>query len=339
MLSHILSRHPDVLSLSEFMTTVTRFRSVFDANDDFWTARIDGKEWWRKLSEPDLILDAMINAGIRNTEAIYPYGTGRFNPVSGVPGICDYVLPLLDDDPDALFDKLAAEVPGWPERSAAEHCRALFTMLSGVTGRRIVVERSGGSLLLVPILRQQFPEARFVLLHRDGADCALSMSRHSGMRLTALQIMAALSAPGLPEGASPEELVAAAPREFDGLLVPPFDGPRFASFPIPLKMFGGMWSHMTTAGVTALQSLPADQWTSLTYEDLVRSPRPLLTALAAFVGATAPPQWLDWASGFVDPGRTAGAAATLGPDELEALQSSCEPGSQALATVTSRLLA
>ena len=38
--------------------------------------------------------------------------------------------------------------------------------------------RSGSSLPFVSVLRQLFPEARFVLQYRDGPDCAMSMSRH-----------------------------------------------------------------------------------------------------------------------------------------------------------------
>ncbi|HEY1618748.1 MAG TPA: hypothetical protein VGG25_14090 [Streptosporangiaceae bacterium] len=57
--------------------------------------------------------------------------------------ICHSTLSLLSDDPDGLLDVLAAELPGWPRRSAAGQYRALFAFLAGYLGRPVVVERSG----------------------------------------------------------------------------------------------------------------------------------------------------------------------------------------------------
>src|SRR5437899_860494 len=76
------------------------------------------------------------------------------------------------------FVELAAEVPRWPRRPAARQYQALFGHLAGRLGRPVVVERSAASLHLIGLLREQFPAARFVHLHRDGPDCALSMSHH-----------------------------------------------------------------------------------------------------------------------------------------------------------------
>ena len=89
---------------------------------------------------------------------------------------------MLGADPDWLFDELAAEVPRWPRRPAAAQYQDLFGYLAKTLGRPVVVERSASSLHLIPLLHAQFPAARFVHLHRDGPDCALSMSRHPAFR-------------------------------------------------------------------------------------------------------------------------------------------------------------
>jgi hypothetical protein len=346
MLSRMLKQHPNVLSLNEFMNVlITPYRDESknslaglqgnasdDVDEKLWTVDIDGKEFWKLLDEPDLTHAGMVNAGIPTPEFVYP-STGRFNTVNGIPRICIQVLPMLSNDPDSLYDKLSEKVPTWPRRSAADHCRALFAMLADMTGRRVVVERSGGTLPLVAVLYQQFPEARFVLLHRDGPDCALSMSRHSSYRLSVMRAMAATQVAGVSEIGSLEELSAAVPAEFKGLLVPPFDEQRFMSYPIPVSVFAYLWSYTTRTGVSALRELPRNKWTSLRYEDMINAPQASMTRLAGFLGISALPQWLDWVCDFITPGRAGSAVTQLDPAELASVRNSCAPGTRALASI------
>src|SRR5205814_5089302 len=119
MLSLILNDHPEVLSLSEFFTIL---KDPADP-DGFLSHELDGAELWRRLSSPVPALDAMVRNGMRTPGLRYPYGEGRFSPDTGVPIICHGILPMLSPDPDALFDLLAAEVPGWPARPAASQYR------------------------------------------------------------------------------------------------------------------------------------------------------------------------------------------------------------------------
>jgi hypothetical protein len=211
--------------------------------------------------------------------------------------------------------------------------RALFAALARITGRSVVVERTGGSMSLTPILERQFPEARFVFLHRNGPDCALSMSRNSAFRLLALRMIAAKYAPDLPDTARVDEVLAAAPDEFKGLIAPPFDKERFTSYPIPLSLFAYMWSYETRTGVEVLREMPRDKYAIVNYEDLLRSPRTELTKLADFLGVSATPQWLDWACGFTNPGQPGSAVSQLSADDLAAVQKTCMPGVRALASL------
>jgi hypothetical protein len=330
MLSRVLHLHPDVLSVSEL------FHLLMDGNE-IVSRPMDGRELWRRLTEVSPNLDGLIQAGLKTPEVAYPYEFGRFNPVDGVPGICHHVLSLISDDPDTLFDRLAAEVPAWPQRPAADQYRALFATLAGMLGRRVIVERSGGSLIQVAQLRQLFPEARFVLIYRDGPDCALSMSRHSAMRLVGMTYAAALAAPPPPEPASVGDAIAAAPEEFDGLLAPPFDAERFMSYPIPLSIFGWMWSVATRDGVNAFRQIAPDVRMGMKYEQLIADPRPRLARLAQFIGAAAAPQWLDKAAALIDPGRSGRAASDLDPQVLADLRVSCAPGTRVLASLESEL--
>ena len=306
LLSRILARHPGVLSMSEFFGVLrlagATGRSKIPAGD------MTGADLWDLLSRPFPMLDAMVTAGLRTAEMTYPFGCGRFDPATGVPLISHFTLPMLTGEPDELFAALAAEVPRWPRRPAAAQYQALFAHLAGRMGRThhgrtVVVERSAASLTLIGALHEQFPSARFVHLHRDGPDCSLSMSRNPMFR-----------------------------REVLGFR-PPYDAAALMTHPIPVEVFGRrFWSPMICAGVTALRRLDPSTWTELRYEDLLRDPATALTRLAAFIGTTAPRNWLAEATAMIDPARaaTAKAEAELDPAAFAALRHACEPGARAL---------
>jgi hypothetical protein len=325
LLSQILHLHPDVLSVSEFYTCLkgSLHRSPYPGQE------MDGAELWRVLTERDLISDALVRHGLNGPEMLYPYGSGRFGPEAGIPPICHSTLPMLTDDPDSLYDRLAAEVPAWPVRPAAEQYRAFFAYLAGLLGRSVVVERSGGTLFAIRVLRREFPEARFVHMFRYGPDCALSISRLPMFRIGAAVFQAAEEA-GLPSYASWKEIQDALPSRFAGVLSPPFDLSRLGEFQPELAFFGEWWSAMIRTGVNSLRTLPPEIWDTLDYADLLRDPDAELTRLASFIGVAATPQWLAAASDRIDPGR-AGQAARLAPDVLAALQETCQLGLDALA--------
>ena len=320
MLSNMLHMHPQVLSLSEFWT-------VFPTRDLPATS-MTGEEFWGMMAWPNPYADGFEVAGLPFDEYYYPYDRARFDPATGVPSICR-VLAALDDDPDALYDKLAGVVPSWPLRPASGHCRALFDELAAMFGRRLIVERTGGVLGKIPSLRRRFPDARFIFLHRDGPDCALSMMRHPAFRLESIRVLTdILSTPPLPENL-PEEIRAMDPRDLKEMITPPFDGKRMQGLPIPLAFFGWQWSFYTRIGSRAIRDLWPDEWMTVRYERLLKDTRGELTRVASFIGAPAEGQWLDNACNFVDPRRAGTAVARLDQGELAMLQAVCETGRRA----------
>jgi len=325
LLSRMLHLHPRVLSVSEFFAVLQGILRRHPYPD----SQLDGQGLWRILSAPDPLADAMIRGGMRVPEMFYPYGTGRFTPETGIPIICHSTLSLLTEDPDALYDQLAARVPGWPVRSAADQYRALFALLAGLLGRSVVVERSGGSLILVRLLRREFPEARFVFMHRDGPDSALSMSQFPMFKLGIVAVRAAEQA-GLPAGATMAQIQANLPAQFQGVLSPPYDLSCLADERISPVRFGTLWSDMIRGGTAVLAEMPAQLQTELGYEALLRDPAAELTRLAGFLGVPAGQDWIDAASKLADPGRT-GSASKLDPRLLAELRAACEPGMRALA--------
>jgi hypothetical protein len=325
LLSQILHEHPDVLSVSEFFACLQGVLRRMP----YPSRKMTGERLWQIMSAPDPVADALVRDGLRAPEMVYPYESGRFGAATGIPIICHSTLPLLTDDPDSLFDSLAAEVPGWPERPAADQYRALLAHLAGLLGRRVIVERSGGSVILIQLLRSQFPEARFVHMYRDGPDCALSMSRFPMFQLGAVTLQAALDA-GLSADSTWREIQNALPQRYAGLLSPPYDMTRLAGFRFPVGFFGELWSDMMRGAVAALAGLPGDAWTTLGYEDLLADPAAELARLAAFLGVPAAPAWLSRARALIDAGR-AGKASRLDEETLTALRAACQPGVAALA--------
>lgn len=325
LVSQVLHEHPDVLSVSEFFAVLQGVlrRHLYPSAD------MDGPQLWQLLSAVDPIADALIRDGLRSPEMFYPYETGRFRWQTGIPVICHSTLSLLSDDPDALFDRLAAEVPGWPRRSAADQYRALFAFLAAELNRPVVVERSGGSLIMLRMLHRQFPEARFVHMYRDGPDCALSMSRFPMFRLGILAVRAAVAGE-VSVNSTLEDIQAAMPAEYEGVLSPPYDLTGLADEDVTPARLGARWSEMIRGGVAALAELPAGSWTTLGYEDLLTEPTAELTRLADFLGVSACPEWLSAATALMDPKR-AGSAARLDPKEFAELRAACRPGTAALA--------
>lgn len=324
LVSRILALHPQVLSISEFFAVVQGILRRHDYPD----GDMDGETLWRIASAPDPLADAMVRCGQQVPEMLYPYQTGRFKAETGIPIICHSTLPLLSHDPDQLYDALAAQVPRWPVRKAADQYRALFGLLSDMLDRPVVVERSGGSLPLIGMLRREFPEARFVFMHRDGLDTALSMSRFPMFKLGSLTLRAALMA-GLSADATMTEIQAHLPEEFRGVLSPPYDLRGLPDVRMSPVELGALWSRMIRYGTAALGELPADIQSQIGYEDLLLDPDAELAALAEFLGIEAPGDWIDAATKLMDPASPS-AASQLDAGLLEQLSQACEPGQRAL---------
>lgn len=176
MLSDLFAVHGDVLSLSEFFACLSPLA--------FPDGPVSGTEFWRILAEPRLKPNVLIRHGAAPDEFRYLEQDRRFTG-KAVPAISLVTLPALVSDPDALYDELEKTVPGWAAAPVRVHYRCLFEWLADRLARDIVIERSGGSLRFLPRLAECFPDAKFVHVYRQGADCALSMSRHPSFRLTA----------------------------------------------------------------------------------------------------------------------------------------------------------
>lgn len=334
MLSRMLHRHPEVLSISEF------WNCFMDTEGSIPTHDMAGEEFWQRLTTPASSYDGLISAGIKKDDFLAPYSS-RFDFATGVPPLSRVLGISTEKSPDPLYDELASVVSGWPRRSTADHCRVLFADLAARLGRRFIVERTGGSIGYVKQLHEMFPEALFVFLHRDGPDTALSMSRYPTLRLHALKkladILDAASSPEELEGL-PAEIRESNPDEIKALTEPPFDKERFLGLPIPLAFYGWLWSDMTRSGTREIRAV-GDRVLTLRYERLLDDNQSEMARLAAFIGVSADRQWLDETHALADPGRAGSATAQLHPGELALLRAVCAAGARAFDLLESELMA
>ena len=296
LLSSMVRLHPDLLSLSEFFATMPRELLFFEED------RLSGPRLWKLLSEPPPRgVTEMIRLGIGTDELLYrPGPPARFTVETGIPPVLLITLPHLVDDPDALYDELAAWVPGLDPRPPAEQLRRLFGWLCQRLGRRVWVERSGSSMGYVGQLVARFPEARIVHLHRDGRDCAVSMSRHGlyKMQHVAQRFQETV---GMRHPFAGGDVPADVPDELRRFLPGSFDAEAFRRLRAPVEEMGRRWSDMVVAGCRELARLPEERVLPIGYEALTARPADTLRRLARFIGVAEDERWLREAAALARP--------------------------------------
>jgi putative sulfotransferase len=252
----------------------------------------------------------------------------RFTPATGIPPILVTALPHLSDDPEGLYDEVEAFVAGLTPASAAAQHRRLIGWLCDRLGARAWVERSGSSLLFMSQLADQFRDAKFVHLYRDGRECAYSFSRHPAYRLGAVSAMLDSRlgiSPYLGDDKPPEQV----PPDLRLFMPETFDHEAFERFEVSAAESGQFWSDMIMPALDVLASLPAERVLQVSYENLVAEPRQLLVRLARFANLPdTHPGWLDRAVQLVEPRSPRWTA--LPQEQISDLTRVCEPAMRRL---------
>lgn len=328
MLSNMLREHRSVLSLSEFLVSVTDLGSRTAVA--FPDTEVSGEYVWSVLGTCHPKAALMLRHRIEMDEFIYaPTAISRFSRTTGVPAILLTTLPHLTPQSEALFDELREFVLTLEPRRAIMQYLRVFEWLERRFGRSVWVERSGGSLRAVPRLAESIPEARFVHIVRDGRDCAISMSRHTGFRLmmaaTQMTAMLGYDPYDCDSRAGAEEL----PGHLYRLLPENFNVKAFQTMDAPPALFGMHWSGEIRRGLAALAELPQERVLTLHYEDIQAGPEPCLRQLIEFIDPSlVDDAWIQNSAAMVRPARS--SWQQLPPEEQAALVSACQPGLAAL---------
>lgn len=321
MLSDVLRRHPDILSVSEFFTLVTDLGGRI--TETFPTGDVDGRAVHAIVAGAHPKQTLMHRHDIAMSEVLY-------RPTRGpeVPAILQTTLPHLTDAPDAVLDALVPYLTGLPPAPIGVQYARVFDWLAAHFGKRRWVERSGGSLRIVRRLVDAFPGARFVHIVRDGRTTAMSMSKHHGFRmaLVALQLTEIL---GCDPFESPDRTcVGDVPDELAPFLPEAFDAAAFRAYDTPLPLCGHYWSGEIIEGLRALAEVPASRVLTLRYEDFLATPKTAISRLVGFLDGMQDAAWIDAAAGLVRGARA--NVDDLPRAERYALEDACAPGFAAL---------
>jgi hypothetical protein len=313
LLSQMLGRCPQVLSIFEFFNGL-------DMTRRFASEPVSGGDFASLLSQEHPFVTMVVSRGYPVPEIVYPYDDPRtrYGREDRLPYLLVAALPRMSDDPDRLFDETLAFASELPEQPRARHYRTLFDWWTRKLGRELWLERSGSSIDFTASLRELFPEARFVHIHRDGPEAALSMREHNAFRLAICLATQTLDSKV---------------RSLDELRLDPGQTPD-ASDPISRMLasrpdvvhFGRFWSKQIERGMDACEALPPDRYLEVRFEDLVREPIPVLRRIGEFFELDLERKaWPEAAAALIrgtPPGRFAG----LAPGEQERLAEACRPG-------------
>lgn len=298
LLSLMLAEHRDVVSIHEFFTGL-------DWGRRFTEEPVDGAELAALVGAEQPVTTAVLARGYTSDEIQYPFGSPRVRHAPGdpVPWLSVTMLSRLTDDPDRWYDELVRFAEGRDPADMADHYRALFQWVTSRAGGQVWIERSGSSIDYLGDLARLFPDARFVHIHRDGHEAALSIRDHPFFRLGVAVFMDLF-----PDVDDPEEAVT-----------------RVIETPPPCWAVGRYWSDQVLRGFRSLPLLDREQFLQVRFEDVVTSPTAELERIAEFFALDHDPAFVGRAAGLVR-GLPPQRFGTLSPVEQEELQAACRPG-------------
>lgn len=269
--STLLSHHPDALVLSEFFAGL-------DLVNAFQPGIVSGVDFAKILLQ-DHEVSGLNRLHNRRGKEIVADLSG-YESVR-IPAILLVCLPSISDDPEALF----RDIIGWARyRSPAplsEHYPALFEWLMQLLGKEFWIERSGGAGEFFPELRRTFPHARYIHIHRDGVESALSMLNHDNF---ALHISFYVDPP------TDDEIARAIRRE---------DAPGYGlvdrrlANPLPAGKYGEFWTLQICRILSEAHRLGPGQYCEMRFEDLHADPRTFLKDACDNFGISSDDRWID----------------------------------------------
>ncbi|MDJ0846957.1 MAG: sulfotransferase [Myxococcota bacterium] len=316
LMSRMLAQSPRVCSLFE----------VFSGIDQFFRFRTDpvgGEELASRLAEDHPMLTMVLSRGYEVPEVAYPFDApgARYGRSDPIPWNLAIAVARISEAPDALFDELLDFARRLPEQPLRLHYPQLLEWLTRRTGRELWVEKSGTSIEFAEELASFFPGARFVHLHRDGPETALSMREYSVLRL-AVPVMNGLL--GEVEY-SHDGLVDFERRNAEAI------DRTLASRP-PAELFGRYWSGQVERGVPVLGRVDPAAVLEVRFEELVTRPAPVITEIARFLEIDPSDGWIERAAALVK-GMPKARVPDLDAAERRALEEACRPGMELLGRI------
>ena len=324
MISEMVRRHPNLLSVSEFFSSLST--GAFLQLE----RRQNGAALYQRLSKTGPAVRRLFESGAMFDEFLYQCGPSmRFQKPQHVPPLLCIALPHLSADPDKLWDELSAVIRIRGKATLIEHYHFLFEWLTGRFSKDTWLERSGNSLLLIPALLRIWPSARFVHICRDGRDTAISMHKHPLFRVGArtYEVLKRLKL----DPFHPFNVVGTSPWIPYFALVNSWVVPlsSYRKSGVTLPVVGEYWSGMIERGVGYLNQLGQDRVLSIRFEDIAANPEEQVSRFIRFVGPQFEnEQWLEEVVKL--PRRVPSRWSRLAAADQRRLTEACEPGMRLL---------
>ena len=238
-------------------------------------------------------------------------------------------LPHFSDTPDALYSAMEPVIRARPKAPLGEQYQFWFDWMTQQQDKKMWIERSGNSITMVESLNKHFPDAKFVHIHRDGRETAMSIRNFMPLRMF-LHTWGRLKRVGIdllkpPFRYSDSRMISLFSRQFISLL--PVE--RDLDTVPEAAAAGKFWSAMIEQGLKELANVPQENLHTMTYTDLVERPR---ETLETFINFAAPGlnhnNWLDEASKL--PKASKPKWQDLPSDDLARLEAACAPGMKLL---------
>ncbi len=326
ILSKMLDLHPDFSVLSEFLVSLdfdrkygerpvagAELAEIFDcglgSNGEF-------KKIAAHLATPEITFDA---AAAPSTVVPERYRDGV------LPDLILLPLPTLFEDPMRAFDELVDFVRAQPLRPLSEQYRLIFEWLTRKAGKSAWIERSGGTIAHLPELVELFPHAKFLHLHRNPLDVALSMRAHHHFRLLVFKRFRLVTKDGVAWADLDErDLESDAPMS-----------PRLRSIfdhEVPIELFLRDWNDSILRGFVAVKALAPSQYAEMRFEDLMAEPRDSMRQVAEFFEMAPHADWLEEACSLLETGGARHQEPTTA-DRL-AIERCCRSGNALLGRIS-----
>jgi len=310
LLSQMLAQNNQTLVLSEFLGACDNVRR-------FEPGEITGEAFAEILSRADDLSALLRYRAFNHKELLIDPSKQhpRWGHSAKMPTMLNAPMPFIDPaDPEGLFDAMIAFAHRQPPRRIGLQYRALWDWLAARQGKLAWIERSGSNIRYSDEIIREFPEARYVHLHRDGISAALSMREHAWFVLAVEYDMRP------PSDAEIERALAHAGTD-DSDPVSRFFGKDKPT----LAEFGRHWTWQIALGYREFVKLDRHQFLAVSFEALQADPAPELRRIADFFELPEDAGWVERAAAMIDPGRGR-RSHDLPEDELAAVGEAVLPG-------------
>ena len=300
ILSRMVNLHPDVAVFNEFLIAMDFHKkwSERPVSGAEMAAIIDcglqgGSGPFKKivahLATPEVTFEGGATSLPQHADA---YRDGVFPDILLLP------LPHLFDKPEEALADLLAFVKKQPLQALSKHYIAIFEYLTQKAGKTIWIERSGGSIAWMPEMLDLFPDGKYMHLHRNPLDVALSMQRHNHFRVRAFKYFDLKTKDGIRWSDLDE-------TDLNNNLP---TSPRLKAImdhPVPLEYFLEDVNEGILRGMKEVKRLAPSHYAEISFEEIMADPKAALRTLADFFDLAPDDSWLTEAAALLKSGQAA----------------------------------